>query len=308
MLVHLLCAVAVNANSGPNSDGPTDVLDTLPFVLFTVLTLHPSNRDGKVRFPAWFPGLNPILDNAVPFAMPASAMLGSVWIARHHGIMGAVSIVLATLLYGCRSTLVQMAYQGARAEADLARDAMRELSLTDGLTSVRNRRFFDDALLREWSTMERAGAPLSLLMVDVDYFKMVNDHFGHADGDVCLRQVAHVLSAALQRESDTLARYGGEEFAVLLPTTDLHGALLVARRMHQVVERLRLRNRTPLGDFVTISIGAATCRPGEHGTAAKLLEAADGALFAAKARGRNRTEVGSLRGAEITEEAMAVAA
>jgi diguanylate cyclase (GGDEF)-like protein len=170
--------------------------------------------------------------------------------------------------------------------------ANRELALLaslDGLTGVANRRRFDERLAEEWARAGRAGAPLSLLLVDVDHFKRYNDTYGHLDGDACLRRVAQSLAGAGHRAGDLLARYGGEEFVVILPGTGAAGARAAAERMRAAVEGLRLPHATsPISEYVTVSVGAATAEPARGGDPAGLVRRADRALYRAKQGGRNR--------------------
>jgi diguanylate cyclase (GGDEF)-like protein len=168
--------------------------------------------------------------------------------------------------------------------------ALKALSVVDGLTGIYNRRHFDATLEREWRRHQREGAPLSLLMIDLDHFKGYNDHYGHQRGDSCLRQVAQALKAMLHRPSDMLARFGGEEFVALLPNTPPVGAQALAQRMRQSVEALALPH-APGHDpaWVTISLGTASLVPQRGGESASLVKAADDALYQAKAQGRNRS-------------------
>ena len=161
---------------------------------------------------------------------------------------------------------------------------------TDGLTGVANRRQFDEMLAREWERHARAGLSLSLLLLDVDYFKKFNDTCGHLAGDDCLRDVAQTLQATVSRPGDLLARYGGEEFAVILPATDRSGSLNVAE---SAPRRLRLTGNSPhpasaVGPVVTISIGCSTMVPARGVPATEILSRADRALYQAKAGGRDR--------------------
>lgn len=160
---------------------------------------------------------------------------------------------------------------------------------TDGLTGVANRRQFDVTLAREWERHARSGLPLSLLLLDIDYFKKYNDTCGHLAGDDCLRDVAQTLQATISRPGDLLARYGGEEFAVILSATDRSGSLAVAEIM---CERLRQRQlphpASAVGPLITISIGCATIVPARGVPATEILGRADRALYQAKAGGRDR--------------------
>lgn len=169
-------------------------------------------------------------------------------------------------------------------------DLLRSQALIDGLTGVANRRRFDEALLAEWRRCQRNQLPLSLLMIDIDHFKLYNDHYGHQAGDDCLRAVASVLKAHLFRAHDLCARYGGEEFTCLLPECGAESAGAKAEELRQAVAHLGLPHQTsPTAAQVTISLGLATITPDEceHG-ADDLLKAADNALYLAKRSGRNQ--------------------
>lgn len=169
------------------------------------------------------------------------------------------------------------------------RDALRALILTDSLTGVANRRAFDERLEMEWRRCGRAQLPVSLLMVDIDHFKLYNDHYGHPAGDGTLVQVAGAMRRAAGRGQDLVARYGGEEFAILLPQLDEQGATGVARRLMQELETLDLPHAaSPTSPRLTVSIGISSMIPGEHSAPADLVQVADALLYQAKAGGRNR--------------------
>jgi len=166
------------------------------------------------------------------------------------------------------------------------------LSSLDGLTGLFNRRYFDDNLKKEWKQAIRTGASLSLLIIDIDHFKNFNDHYGHLEGDDCLRKVAQALYEALLRPIDIVARYGGEEFTAILPNTDLDGAVMVARRMMKNVAELNIPHpASPVAGRVTVSIGATTMIPSIDQRATSLLDYADKALYEAKETGRNALRV-----------------
>jgi len=169
-------------------------------------------------------------------------------------------------------------------------DAMRELSRTDSLTGVANRRSFNHALEAEWRRCARAGAALSLIMIDIDHFKLYNDHYGHQAGDVCLQQVGLALSSCAARPQDLLARYGGEEFVLLLPQEAQAGASVVAQRVLETLRRLQIPHAgSPTAAFVTASLGVCTLLPPFEGRSSdQLIRSADQQLYRAKQSGRDR--------------------
>ena len=172
-------------------------------------------------------------------------------------------------------------------------DALRELTLTDGLTGVSNRRAFDEKLQGEWRRCARAEVPMALIMVDIDHFKLFNDHYGHQAGDACLRQVGAAMQRAARRPQDLVARYGGEEYAILLPQEDISGAEAVARRVLDEIGALEIAHaRSTAAPQVTVSMGVASITPQAKREPALLLKAADALLYQAKANGRNRYVLG----------------
>ena len=178
-----------------------------------------------------------------------------------------------------------------RTEAlETANRQLTELTVTDALTGLANRRHFDLALVEEWARAQRSGQPLALLMVDVDFFKPYNDHYGHQAGDDCLRRVAHFLRGAARRAGDLVARYGGEEFAVVAADTDLAAALSLAEAMRATVAAAAIPHAvTPVaGGTATVSIGVAVTVSKFGETPERLLLRADAALYLAKSQGRNR--------------------
>ncbi len=165
---------------------------------------------------------------------------------------------------------------------------MEQLSYLDGLTHIFNRRGFDRAVTSEWKRMLRDGNTLTFMMIDLDYFKNYNDHYGHQAGDDCLIKVAAALEGELYRPADIVARYGGEEFAVLLPGTETIGAMQVAERFVEAVSAMKIPHAdSAVSDCVTVSIGVATSDK-TNDSMEKLIKSADAALYEAKTGGRNR--------------------
>ncbi len=172
-----------------------------------------------------------------------------------------------------------------------ANDKLENLALQDHLTGLGNRRAFDVGINQAWDRAQRRRESLSLVMLDVDYFKKFNDALGHPEGDVCLRAIARVIKEVVQRPDDLACRYGGEEFALILPATEASGALRVAELLRlQVMAQQIKHTHHPLG-IVTVSLGVAELGPGLNLSVETLLAQADAALYRAKEQGRNRTEV-----------------
>jgi diguanylate cyclase (GGDEF)-like protein len=166
--------------------------------------------------------------------------------------------------------------------------ALERLASLDGLTQIANRRHFDYCLQKEWRRMNREQQPLSLIMTDIDYFKLYNDTYGHQAGDDCLYQVAQAIASTLQRPADLVARYGGEEFVILLPNTEAKGAVHLAKMIRNRLRELDLLHRSsPIDQRVSLSLGVASVIPDAIQVPANLIAAADKALYQAKAAGRN---------------------
>lgn len=174
-------------------------------------------------------------------------------------------------------------------ELKRAREKLQRLAVTDGLTGLANRRHFDVTLDIEIRRLSRSQAPLSLLMLDVDHFKLYNDAYGHVAGDECLRQVAATLAGVVSRAPDLAARYGGEEFAAILPETDHEGAVALAERLRARVAASELAHIASLvAQYVTVSVGIVTVRCTPLQTPSELIALADAQLYRAKHEGRNR--------------------
>lgn len=169
-------------------------------------------------------------------------------------------------------------------------EKLAALAISDGLTALANRRHFDERMETEWDRARREGAPLSLLLMDVDHFKGFNDQYGHQAGDACLRSIARILVEQARRPADVAARYGGEEFALLLPNTDAEGCEQVGERIRRAIQELGILHAlNPPSRQVTVSIGGAThVPPTDKADCTSLIAAADKALYTAKESGRNR--------------------
>jgi len=173
-----------------------------------------------------------------------------------------------------------------------ANKLLMRIALLDGLTGVANRRHFEEVLNNEWKRALRRNMPLSLLMIDIDFFKLYNDTCGHLAGDECLKKVAKKIKANLKRAGDLAARYGGEEFAVILPDTDARGAAVVAERIRQGIVNLKIIHpASHVSKYVTVSLGGAAVIPSPNSSPQQLISVADKALYQAKQGGRNRVEI-----------------
>lgn len=198
--------------------------------------------------------------------------------------LGAVDFITKPI----RSTVIS-----ARVRAHLAlklqSDFLKTIGLTDGLTGIDNRRMFDENLRRDWLQCARLGQSISLLMIDIDHFKLYNDYYGHQQGDTCLRAVAEAIKKSIRRPYDSVARYGGEEFACILQNTDATGALKVAQGVLEEVRALGFEHiNSTTREIVTVSIGVGTTIPTAGALADELLKAADNELYNSKKTGRDR--------------------
>lgn len=177
-------------------------------------------------------------------------------------------------------------------ELGIANIRLEELSLSDSLTGIGNRRRFDEGLRTACAHSRREGRPLALLMMDVDYFKLYNDCYGHTAGDDCLIQIAAILQVSSKRATDLVARYGGEEFALIAYDTQMQGAQQLGEAIRQAIARLALPHALSPHGQVTVSIGAAVLMPGDEVEPVELIRLADAALYRAKSDGRNCVRLG----------------
>jgi diguanylate cyclase (GGDEF)-like protein len=259
--------------------------------------------------------VNSEIDNEISFAYFQLALFGilvliAAWFGAEHLILRPIrSLVQTATRFGggelqARATAQRpliaefeplaaafddMAAKLATREEELriANQHLEELASLDGLTGLANRRGFDRELERRWQHAAEQRRPLALLMVDIDYFKLFNDSYGHVRGDACLSAVAETLSLVTLNDAVLVARYGGEEFAVLVPGLDGARATALGEEVRRAVEDLLLTHAEAPRGFVTISVGVASLVPDHRQAAADLVEAADNALYAAKRRGRN---------------------
>jgi diguanylate cyclase (GGDEF)-like protein len=213
------------------------------------------------------------------------------WVVTTIAILTVLVVALAGYGWKLRRDLkmARLKLRELSQHMDQSTSVLQQRSSIDALTGVPNRRIFDETFSREWARARRSGAPLSLLMVDIDLFKKHNDTYGHQAGDMCLRQVAATLKEAAKRPADLVARYGGEEFSVILPDVDEKGALVVAEKMRAAVAGLKFPHiNSVTGHHVTISVGVASTVPARGGSVTTLIAWADAALYQAKAVGRNQ--------------------
>ena len=194
-------------------------------------------------------------------------------------------------LLGVLVTLVLLSIGFVLMSKDRSDDQNRQLATQDELTGLANRRHLNHVLAQEWARFKRSGQPFALVMIDIDHFKLFNDHYGHPAGDACLRQIAEVIQSGMRRAGDLAARYGGEEFLLILPNTQAQDGLRLAEAVRQSVEQLNLPHaKAPLGRL-TVSLGVAAMADAHYADASGLLSAADAALYIAKQEGRNRVRL-----------------
>ncbi len=199
----------------------------------------------------------------------------------------------ALLLLACASGLAGLDLRRTYIDGLQMQMEFARLARFDQLTGLANRRYFDETLGGEWQRALRLNGEVALLIFDVDEFKRYNDHFGHPEGDACLRRLAAAVRQVVHRPGDLVARIGGEEFAVLLPLTNMSGATAVAEMVRLTVERMKMAHAPEaIHPVVTISVGVASLRPDAGCLSDDLIKAADAALYEAKHAGRNRVMSG----------------
>ena len=258
------------------------------FALVAGLALRPPSPAAPVRRASRIARL---VYGASPLFLAGMLLIVSLLLIRIDYALGTAGILIAVLGYGLRNTATQVRHIVREDRLQRDRSALRAIAWTDALTGVANRRFFDQALAT--AARRRLGdhQPLSVLMIDIDHFKLLNDRYGHPAGDTCLRAVANALRQALVRPGDVLARYGGEEFVALLHEADAGGARVVAERLRAAVEALAIENAGSALGTVSVSVGTASGTLRADTDAAGLVDAADKALYEAKCAGRNRVRV-----------------
>ncbi|WP_338679569.1 GGDEF domain-containing protein [Janthinobacterium sp. TB1-E2] len=269
----------------------SEVLPSLPFLLLVLLATRVTAAQSaaeNTQAQQALQKLTLLIDNFSPIFFTAALLGLGFAVMRAHFYLAAASLFVALLVHALRSATLQSRYMQSELALRAAHDKLEKLSLTDGLTGIANRRCFDQTLQLEWQRAARNHQGLALLIIDIDFFKSLNDTFGHPYGDACLVRIAAALHSALPRASDLAARFGGEEFAAILPATDGDGALAVAHKMQEAIAAAAIVHAPSRGGLVTASIGLALSDGGQ--TPEQLLAAADQALYRAKQNGRNRVE------------------
>lgn len=223
--------------------------------------------------------------SASPIMLVGGLLIVSLFMIRIDYPLGTASVLLSVFGYGVRTTLSQVRSLEQGENLQKERIELQSIALTDALTGIANRRMLEQSLTQASRSDQRG--PLAVLMIDIDFFKLLNDHAGHPAGDACLRQVATALQRAV-RPGDLLARYGGEEFVALVHGADWAAAAIVAERLRSAVEKLRIAHPKSSFEVVTVSIGIASALRENAAATAKLVETADQALYEAKRSGRNR--------------------
>jgi diguanylate cyclase (GGDEF)-like protein len=265
-----------------------DLLIAAPYLLLLVLISTDLPR--AFQNPRRSRRLIRLVRSGSPIFLSLGLLLLGIAVSRTHFLIGTAGIVLAIVFYGALNMLTQSGRIEAEEALIAAKGALEKLVDIDSLTGIPNRRAFDRRIHIECRVACRNLQPVSVMMVDVDYFKQLNDTVGHMQGDICLVQIAHALLNALPRANDVVARFGGDEFAILLPSTGKSGALDVARRLHEVIADLKLDHPSVPTQTVTISIGISTSGNASAPSPTGLLRKADQSLYKAKELGRNRTE------------------
>jgi len=273
-----------------------ELLWSLPFVYIAWRVLRTPIRQEFVSRRTLHNKKALLLRSLFPMVITCAVFVLAVSVARQHFYIGIGSILLLLIVQGFHSGVIQVSYLVGQAslmskekELRAANLELERQSMLDPLTGIPNRRYFSDAFDKEWKRAQRKNEHISILMMDLDFFKAVNDAHGHVYGDHCLVEIAKTIGSELQRGIDVVARYGGEEFIVLLPDTDLEGAGAVAAGMQTAIAHLNIVNKaSPFDGQLTVSIGIATARPSSAMSPAELIARADHALYRAKREGRNR--------------------
>lgn len=257
-----------------------DVLIDVPFAVLAFDSLRSTRQESGIVAPVT---LAKLVSTASPLILPVALLIAAVKVSPHNLPLAVAGFFVAMIGYGARSVRIQL-------RDSKEREYLAELTRIDAMTGLANRRWFDDALHAESNRARRGGESLSLILIDIDHFKQINDRWGHRAGDAGIRLVGLTVLACANRSGDLVARYGGDEFAVILPATTADQAVQIAKAMCRAVERIeRLSDEFPIG--MTISAGVATIPRFSLSTSTSLIQEADEALYRAKHSGRNRVEL-----------------
>lgn len=271
-----------------------DLLWNLPFLMVAIAVFTaPICREDESHPPLL--RHQQIIVHTMPVLVTAVVTVMGALLVPYRLPIGLTAVLVGLGSYSLRNTLLETRYiavhrklKDSEAALQQAIQRFQELSYIDPLTKVANRRQFEEKFAIEWNRALRRGFPITLLMMDLDHFKLLNDSYGHMRGDDCLMIAAQTLATHLRRSGELVARYGGEEFAAILPDVDLAEAAEIAESMRSSVEELEIENAGSPSGQLTLSIGAATCLPNSEMTVSDLILTADQALYAAKQAGRNR--------------------
>lgn len=283
---------------GSTDGSPTELGWQVPFLAVFVLAMSRETRPAPAA-PERARTLGAMLVyNASPVFFTISVLLLAAHLAQQRPRIGMGAVVAALLIYTFRASIlhtrlrqVQQDLNASERTLKVLNHKLHEQSLADALTGIANRRHFEQTLEVEWNRALRSGWPVSLVMLDIDHFKALNDRYGHMRGDECLTAVAQMLRRDLRRGGELLARYGGEEFVAVLPNVDAEGAMMTAEAMRARVEQLSMENRGSPRGKLTLSAGVCSVTPLPGMTREQLVKAADTALYRAKSGGRNRVEL-----------------
>jgi diguanylate cyclase (GGDEF)-like protein len=287
----------LDAYVGPTNGKPVEVGWMIPFLAVVVMAFSKEEQirpEQEERHRSWGAMM---VYNASPVFFTLCVLLLGAHTAQHRPVVGFAAVVGALLIYTFRATIlqtrlrqVQESLNDSERNLRLLNSKLHEQSLIDPLTQIANRRRFEQVLEVEWNRALRSGWPISIVMLDIDHFKSLNDRYGHLRGDECLTAVAQMLRRDLRRGGELLARYGGEEFVAVLPNVDAEGAMLTAEAMRARVHQIGIENHgSPIGRL-TVSVGVCSVIPIAGLTREGLVDAADIALYRAKSAGRNRAE------------------
>lgn len=259
----------------------------------------------QFRYAAYTTIIIPVLSF---FVMAVEGTLFLSQVITYGYFFGSVAVICLSSTYfmersARRDFLQKMLLSWEQKNLRDTNEHLKELVDFDGLTHIANRRHFDHCLIEEWKRADRGQYPISLLMVDIDYFKKYNDHYGHQKGDDCLKQVAQILAAIGKRPGDLVARYGGEEFSIILPGSNVRNGEQVAMQIVKAVRAAKIENKgSTVSPYLTVSVGGGSCIPGSDVTGSDLLKVADEQLYLAKDQGRDRISWSELNEQKISQK------